>query len=1270
MILEVTGDQIAQLTDTDLRTLVGYLCEREVRGHGHCPSAVTWGGHQNASDGGVDVRVALSAGAAISGYVPKAATAFQVKAQKMPRGEILEEMAPDGVVLPSIIELATNGGAYIIVSSEGSLSDTSLKNRKAAMAEAVEGLPSISSLTLDFYDRRRIATWVNLHAGLVPWVRERLGLPLSGWRPFEDWSSSPASVDAPYLLDAQTRLIGPSITNVDGLNAEQALTMLRDILAKPKGVVRLVGLSGVGKTRLIQALFDDRIGVRALPRSDALYTDISDEPDPVPQEMLSRLISMGHRVVLIVDNCGIDLHRKLAAKISSSTDCLLSVITVEYDINDDEPQDTDIFKLEPASPDLIEKMLEDRYPAIAPPSRHVIARFSEGNSRVAFALAETAKRGESLAQLKDTDLFERLFHQQKAPSAELLDAAKACALLYSFDGQTLEGSESELAPLAMLAGQSVDTVHKNVAELHRRQLVQKRSKWRAILPHALANRLAKRALEDIPIQRIETAIVDGSSARMLRSFSRRIGYLHDDERAIALAAKWFTAGGLLEQLGKLNTLGEEIFENVAPVNPAATLAFIEETAEKNEDWFFSEQNRNKVQILRAIRSIAYESGLFERCAALLKRFVLNEAPGGRESAVDPLKSLFSLYLSGTHASAAQRAAVINALLESSVAAEQELGLTLLGEMLKTSHFTSHYSFEFGAWKRDFGLHPASGGQVRDWYMQVIEISRAAEASGSRLSGRVRRVMANHVADLLRIGMLDEVIALARAFTGNSGWPEGWIGVRNAVRRGNGKLSEFALKKLEQLEKRLRPSDLAGMIRSYALSPEWSALDIADLDEDEELKPLEARQKVHDVCTDLGQQLAADLMQLDALLPEIVASDSSKTFALGRGLATGCASIAECWSRLRDEFLKIPEGKRQAQLLSGFLASAVAHSAEETESLLDEILADPRLNPYLLYWQANAGVNVKAFERLMKALAIDTVPVSSFGLLANGRAHEGLDDEQLRQILRGITGKDGGNSVATQILGMRVFGKLSDKLPITESLKATGREFLAKVELEKGAHFDHMIGHIIEVSFDKQEYEDQARAFCSRILSEIRRWNVYAWDLSETITALTKTSPVVILDMLVEQAAGADGTGQRVFQDIRNERACPLDHIADDVWMAWAAKRPETRYERLARVMRFSNSGDEDHADGWSYAAMRLIEVAPEPERILDTFLQRFRPNGWSGSLADTLATRTPLIDALKHHSKPEVAAWANGHAPAFAAHVDRERAREAAEGRARDQTFE
>jgi hypothetical protein len=133
---------------------------------------------------------------------------------------------------------------------------------------------------------------------------------------------------------------------------------------------------------------------------------------------------------------------------------------------------------------------------------------------------------------------------------------------------------------------------------------------------------------------------------------------------------------------------------------------------------------------------------------------------------------------------------------------------------------------------------------------------------------------------------------------------------------------------------------------------------------------------------------------------------------------------------------------------------------------------------------------------------------------------------------------------------------------------------------------------------------------------------------------------------------------------------PLDLMTDDVWMGWAAQKAETRYELLARVIRFSITGDEDHANGWSPAALKLIDVAPEPVKVLDKFLRRFRPNGWSGSLADTLATRMPLIEALKKHDKPEIVAWANTHAPEYATYIEKTRAHEAAESRQRDQTFE
>lgn len=131
MLFEVTADEIKLLNDADLRQLAARLCEHEVSLQGFSPVAVTLGGHQNAPDGGIDVRVSLLEGSMVSGYVPSAASGFQVKAQDMPHQAILDEMAPNGVLRDSIAGLAAARGAYIIVSSQGSVADSSSRRRCA-----------------------------------------------------------------------------------------------------------------------------------------------------------------------------------------------------------------------------------------------------------------------------------------------------------------------------------------------------------------------------------------------------------------------------------------------------------------------------------------------------------------------------------------------------------------------------------------------------------------------------------------------------------------------------------------------------------------------------------------------------------------------------------------------------------------------------------------------------------------------------------------------------------------------------------------------------------------------------------------------------------------------------------------------------------------------------------------------------------------------------------------------------------------------------------
>jgi hypothetical protein len=52
-MFDITGEDIILLDDKDLRELIGRLCEAEVQKMNLSPIAVTYGGNQDAKDGGM-----------------------------------------------------------------------------------------------------------------------------------------------------------------------------------------------------------------------------------------------------------------------------------------------------------------------------------------------------------------------------------------------------------------------------------------------------------------------------------------------------------------------------------------------------------------------------------------------------------------------------------------------------------------------------------------------------------------------------------------------------------------------------------------------------------------------------------------------------------------------------------------------------------------------------------------------------------------------------------------------------------------------------------------------------------------------------------------------------------------------------------------------------------------------------------------------------------------------------------------------------------------
>lgn len=969
-MFEITRDDIAALNDEDLRALIGLLCEAALRRANLPVSAASWGGDQTAKDGGLDVRVALAPGTVIEGFIPRAATGFQVKKPDMPPAEIPKEMRPKGVVRPVIEELAAAGGAYIIVSSAGSTADSALKGRREAMAEAVKDIEDAAKLHLDFYDRNRVASWVRDYPGLIPWVRSRIGKSVPGWNGYGAWSYVPPKGNKDYLLDDKARIRTGGKDDGDGLSAIDGISRIRDVLRTPGQVVRLVGLSGVGKTRLAEALFDNAVGTNALDPSLAIYTDIANEPDPQPKGLASDLIAAGTPAILVIDNCPPETHRQLSdvARASGST---ISLITIEYDIREDQPEGTDVYSLETSSLPLIEKLVARRFPDLSQIDAGRIAEFSGGNARIALALAGTVKRAETVSGLTDTELFKRLFQQRHAHDAGLLQIAEACSLVYSFQGDALTGEDAELPVIGGLIGKTAQEVFTAAAELKRRDLLQQRREWRAILPHAIANRLAALALENIPYPVIKAAIVQGPSERLLRSFSRRLGYLDGSKEAQAIVRGWLAPDGLLSDAANLNELGRTMFQNVAPVLPEATLSALEAAfANADKDTLLQGQ-----PFVRLLHALAYDAALFERVIRLLCQFTSIDDEGSDGSVTKAVDSLFYIAFSGTHAPLPMRLNVMESLLESEKPVEQHLGVKALEAMLTSEHFRPYSNLEFGARSRDYGYHPKNGPDVSAWFEEVLKVAERFAMGSGPATGRTRRAIARNFRGLwVRGGQIDTLERISKAIASTDFWREGWISARHTRQYAGKGLPAESLRRLTELEEFLRPKDLVNRVRGIVLGERGGNLDLDDFEGYEENDVAERLRRAAAAVEQLGRDVATDEKAYATLLPELI-KGSGHLRGFGHGLALGVAAPRVTWKTLVAQVASTE--KPNMQVLGGFLGGLQTKDPETTQAFLEEAVDDPVLANQFVELQASVKTDEAGVGRLHRALELGKASIREF-----------------------------------------------------------------------------------------------------------------------------------------------------------------------------------------------------------------------------------------------------------------------------------------------------
>lgn len=1260
-MFEVTGDDIKELDDEQLRTLISRLSIAELRNAGQPISGVTAGGDQNSPDGGIDVRVETHTNDFEGDFIPKVPVGFQVKKPDMGPAAIKEEMSPKGVLRPVIEKLADDGGAYIIVSAQGTTSETFLEQRRQAIRSELDGIPSKDKLHTEFYDRVRIANWANKYPGATAWVREKVGKASAGWESIGSWINTQVSHDDSFLIDDEATVVDARTQSQQPHSILEGLQVIREELRKPRTCIRLIGLSGVGKTRFVKALFENAVGDDPLDPSLTVYTDYSEEPTPTAKQLAQSLVERGERAILVIDNCNPQTHSDLA-EICDNEAANISLLTIEYDVRGDEPERTDVFRLSSASENTIVEWLKINFDHISQVDRYRISEFSGGNFRVARVLAETLKKGDTLAKLTDSQLFERIFQQRHDSDGKLLKSAEILSLIYSYNGEATD-PDSELAILGKLADTDADSMFETSVYLQQREVVQSRGRWRALLPQAIANRLAANAIERISPARLSSFIAE-LSPRLAKSFTRRLGYLHDNNKVKELVKHLLQADGPLGDLFNLSDDGLEMLKNIAPVAPDAVLARILETLDqKGGETLLNPKLRDRWQIVTLLRALAYDADLFETAARLISRFVLAEDPNqNQDSAVDSFEGLFHLYLSGTMALPESRRALVKELSENPKT--RRAGLLGLQALLHGGHFSSSASFDFGARSRDYGWEPATFGDQWQWYAEALNLARTL-CQIEAIRTEIAPIVASSMREFLtNEPSLEQLEAFAEFMLESGPWTDGWRELKLAIKFDQDGWPDEIRDRVNALLLLLSPSDTASEIQAWILSGN-GIHDLVMSEASDDSSSYDARlRSAEDKARKLGREATQDHESLIALLPELFAVEySQQVYHFGCGLAESCPDRKALWQALLDRFEQLDPDKRNAMLLGGYISEAHARGDVLASQVLDECLVRASLQPYLFYFQGLVGYDDIGIERIWTGMDNETVAAAQCSRLANG-AVRNFPEQHLPKLLRRTAALEGGVPIALDIFHMAVYSAKSDKLSVSEELLQSGRDILPLSDFRRDGDLrEYAVKECVKYCYEDGQSDDQLKTLAESVKSQIGEKSYRAWEFENIMSAIFEANSDIALDVFV---LNGENEGDPIFGLSSSMHGSPIQDIEPTKLWQWADQDAAHRYAILGRALKPFPQRIGDAELELSPTYLEALERSPDRSEFLNAGSGRLSPSGWSGSLASILDRRCEEIKKLTTHQDEAVRGWSVKQCTHLKNWADNERERETE----REESFE
>ena len=1010
------------------------------------------------------------------------------------------------------------------------------------------------------------------------------------------------------------------------------IEQIRTFLSQDSGVIRIAGLSGLGKTRLVLNSIES---IDESIQSTVLWIDASGDSYELVSEVNS-WVSKEFTGCLVVDNCSPRLHDQLCRAVRRP-ESKLKLISIDTDIQ--KSGDCPFIVLGRLHEDSIKALLGSLFDEKIDDLDR-IARFAQGFPQMAVLLANARiNEDPTIGSLTDDNLADKLIWGGPVNKNRTDEKVLTGCSLFDRFGLDKEASSEYQYIADNIVDVSRADFYDCIRRFSERGLIDRRGRYAQFVPKPLAIRLAaqwwQRTHEDNQIKLLDTL-----PDQMVGSFCDQVEMLD-----FLPEVKEFTQTicGPQGPFGQaeviLSVRGSRLFRALVIANPEASSNAIYEIlsnlSESDIEGIGGDVRRNLVW---ALERLCFHAEYFEKSAWCMLLLAVAENETWSNNSTGMFAQLFRVHLSGTAADPTARFRLLTRALALENAKFDAVVLEALEQAIDTYGASKTVGAEYQGSKPPLKeWRPTLWQEVFDYWEGAFGFFMQLFYRGSTQREKVLFDIGYSIRGFVARGRMEMLDSAIREIIRENGIH--WMAALDSIKR----VFEFDSQGMKpEVERALNDwlelldpeeADLAQKLKIIVIDPPW------DMHKDED-------GNYTDVSAENAKKLGAQVANnIDELIPHLSLLSS------GEQRQSGCFGV-QLASKVDVETLSILIGLSLKALIQmeygnfsfllGLFRGAFEKDATRWQSEIDMLLSNSDYTYLYPEFISTGYLQKQHLDNLLSLIRDQKVPFNAASSLTYGRVTEHLDPEIISQFTLALSEVDdkakwsaldvvdsycrsnrGAFDVLRETLRMLVVSvplRRGDKERATDCFrwKDLADKLLRSRDDELALN---LTNQMITAAKYELDHSDIWHYLKPLLLDLMRDYGDTLWPMFGDAIIAAKGLELYWLQQLLDRE-NSDS----------NKLPSVLSVVPAGTVISWCKEIPDRGPEFVASCVNVFDTADGSQTPSPLFIA--LLENFGGDEKVQGALSANIGSGSWSGSLVPYLqadkAALTPLLESKNH----------------------------------------